>query len=556
MADLSTVLWLGYASPEPTLDDEMSAQILAGNYAGGVPFTGYADWINETGFDGSGVIWGIIDTGVDYDHPDLGPSIASGYSFPGACDPPGQPGSDCSGGGHGTHVAGIVGGTAAGGFADGAGFLYGLGVAPGYSIYTSNSLSASAWPPTGGWQEHSKRAVLGAAIGGNNSWTSSEGTQHGYQATERTHDIMVRDGNFDTTTIAEPFIEVFSAGNSGFSGLTSPKEGKNLIVIASSVNYRAGSIDAISGFSSRGPAVDGRWVPTVAAPGEQIASTRNDLGGTCASAIPGTNNLYAFCSGTSMAAPHAAGAITMATEWWRSFNAGADPSPAMAKALLVNSAEDMAAADIPNIHEGWGRIHVDNLLNGESDALYWDQETTFDNSGQQWILSLGVPDTSQPLKITLAWSDAPGAVGANPALVNNLNLTVLNGGDTYLGNVFSSGWSATGGAADAINNLENVYIQNPSASLTVIIDAVNVSGDGVPYSGDTTDQDFALICQNCVLFADFALTVTPDAQTVCVPADALFTVDVDSILGFDDPVTLSASGQPAGTTVGFSAPTR
>ncbi len=551
VAALPTVLWLGHVGPEPILDDEMSSQILAGNYNAGVPFPGYYDWINDTGYDGTGVTWGIIDTGVDYDHPDLGPNIVSGYSFPGACDPPGQPGSDCAGGGHGTHVAGIVGGTAAGGFSDTGGFLYGLGVAPGYSIFTSNSLSAPSWPPVGGWQEHSKRAVLGGAIGGNNSWTSGEGTQHGYQATERTHDIMVRDGNFDTTTVAEPFIEVFSAGNSGFSGLTSPKEGKNLIVVASSVNYRVGNIDAISGFSSRGPAVDGRWVPTVAAPGEQIASARNDLGGSCSSAIPGTNNLYAFCSGTSMAAPHAAGAITIATEWWRSFNGGADPSPAMAKALLVNSAVDMAAADIPNIHEGWGRVNIDNLLNAETDGLYWDQETTFDGTGEQWILSLGVPDTSRPLKITLAWSDAPGAVGANPALVNNLDLTVINGGSTYLGNVFSGGWSMMGGAADTINNLENVYVQNPAAGVTIIVDAVNISGDGVPYSGDATDQDFALICQNCALFPDFTLDVSPDAATVCVPDDAFFTVDVGNILGFDDPVTLSAPNTPPGVAALF-----
>ena len=48
--------------------------------------------------------------------------------------------------------------------------------------------------------------MLGGAIGGNNSWTTGEGTAHGYQASERTHDIMVRDGNFDTAAVAEPFI--------------------------------------------------------------------------------------------------------------------------------------------------------------------------------------------------------------------------------------------------------------------------------------------------------------------------------------------------------------
>ncbi len=552
LARVGTVLWIGYQSPEPVFDDEISDQIIAGNHTGGVPFTGYGAHLVGLGFDGSGVIWAPIDTGVDYDHPDLGPSIVGGYSFPGACNPPGQPGSDCSGGGHGTHVAGIIGGTAAAGFTDADGFLYGLGVAPGYSIFTTNSLSAPSWPPAGGWQEHSKQAVLGSAIGGNNSWTTGEGTHHGYQASERTHDLMVRDGNFDTAGVAEPFIEVFSAGNSGSSGLTSPKEAKNLIVTAASENYRfGGNIDAIASFSSRGPAVDGRWVPTITAPGEDIASARNDLGGSCSTSISGTNNLYAFCSGTSMAAPHTSGAIVLASEWWRTFNGGADPSPAMAKALLVNSADDMAASDIPNIHEGWGRINVTTLVDPPVLREYSDQTEIFNNTGEQIVIAVGVPEPGEPLKITLAWSDAAGAVGANPALVNNLDLTVVTGGETYLGNVFSGGSSTTGGSADTINNLENVYVQAPGGSAIITIDATNIAGDGVPYNGDTTDQDFALVCTNCALQPDFTLDAAPESIPICAPANALYDVSIGSILGFDDPVTLDATGAPAGSSVYF-----
>ncbi|MCL4267327.1 MAG: S8 family serine peptidase, partial [Anaerolineae bacterium] len=554
VAQLNTVLWMGHLSPEPILDDEMSSQIVAGNHPGGTPVPGYYAHLAALGVDGTGVTWAVVDTGVDYDHPDLGPNIVGGYSFPGACNPPGQPGSDCSGGGHGTHVAGIVGGTGAAGFTDPSGFLYGLGVAPGYGIFAMNSLSAAAWPPAGGWQEHSKQAVLGGAIGGNNSWTTGEGTNHGYQASERTHDIMVRDGNFDTASVAEPFIEVFSAGNSGPSPstLTAPKEAKNLIIVASSRNFRVGSIDTISSFSSRGPAVDGRWVPTISTPGEQIASARNDLGGSCSTPIGGTNNLYAFCSGTSMAAPHTSGAVVLFTEWWRDFNSGNDPSPAMAKALLVNGSVDMGTADIPNIHEGWGRVNITNIISPSVPFVFQDQTNLFTDTGQQIILSLGVADPTEPLKITLTWSDAPGAVGANPALVNNLNLTVVNDGNTYLGNVFSGGWSTTGGTVDNINNLENVYIQNPGGALTIIIDAANIAGDGVPYNGDTTDQDFALVCQNCALNSDFTLSATPTNQDICTPANAVYTVNVGSILGFNDPVNLSATGNPAGTTTNFS----
>mgnify|MGYP001278505983 CR=1 FL=1 len=560
MTEIDTVLWLGFQDSRPILDDEMSAQIQAGNHPGGVPAVGYENHLVNLGFDGTGVTWAITDTGIDYDHPDLIGNIVGGYSFPGACNPAGQPGSDCAGGGHGTHVAGIVAGDASLGLTDANGFLYGLGVAPGAGLYAMNSLSASAWPPAGGWQEHSKRAILGGAIGTNNSWTTGEGTNHGYQASERTHDIMARDGNFDTAGVAEPFIQVFSAGNSGTSGLTAPKEAKNIIVTASSVNYRAGNIENISSFSSRGPAADGRQVPTIAAPGEQIASARNDDGGSCTgsgSDIPGTGTpaRYSFCSGTSMASPHVAGAVVLATEWWRSFHAGANPSPAMAKALLVNNAVDMAGNTSArwNTLEGWGRVNITNTLQPGVPAEFWDQTQTLTATGQTHQITLGVSDPAKPVKITLAWTDAPGAAGANPALVNNLDLSVTDGASTYLGNVFTGGWSATGGSADTRNNLENVFIQNPSGgALTITVAATNLAGDGVPNNATPTDQDFALICTNCALSADFTQSVTPSSLSVCAPTAADYTVNIGSILGYNTPVTLSVSGNPAGTTASFS----
>lgn len=51
---------------------------------------------------------------------------------------------------------------------------------------------------------------------------------------------------------------------------------------------------------------------------------------------------------------------------------------------------------------------------------------------------------------------------------------------------------------------------------------------------------------------DFTLLASPQALEVCAPADGQITVDVASIGGFSGPVTLSASGAPAGTTINIA----
>ncbi|ANB17855.1 S8 family serine peptidase [Dokdonella koreensis] len=558
LAALPQVIWLEHASPAAILDDEMSDQISARNYgSGNVPVTGYAPWLDLIGYRGTGVTWAVIDSGVDLTHPDLASRIAGGKTYPG-CPAGNGPGDDNTSGGHGTHVAGIIAGTAATGLTDAQGFLFGLGMAPGVRIFAQNPICTGSvpWPPTGGWQVLSKDALLGGATGGNGSWTSGESGGTSYTAAARTWDQIIRDGNFDTPA-AEPFVMVFSAGNSGPGAgtLTAPKAAKNPIVTASSRNYRVGDIDAISSFSSRGPTNDGRFGPTIATPGEQIASARRVAGAAqCATAIAGTSNQYAYCSGTSMASPHAAGAAALLTEWWRDTNSGATPSPAMIKALLINGAKPVGSASIPNTSFGWGRVDLPGSMGLDYAAsTYVDQSQVLTSVGQSWQAIYGVPDTSKPLRISLAWTDAAAATGANPALVNNLDLEVETGGQLYRGNVIANNVSTTGGAADTRNNTEGVIIANPGGSVTVRVIATNLPGDGVP-GGSATDQDFALVCRNCAYEAAFTLTASPAQQAVCAPANAQYAIDIGSILGYATPVALSVSGQPAGTTATFSQP--
>ena len=57
---------------------------------------------------------------------------------------------------------------------------------------------------------------------------------------------------------------------------------------------------------------------------------------------------------------------------------------------------------------------------------------------------------------------------------------------------------------------------------------------------------------SCNQEPDFTLSATPDSQAICSGDDAQYDVDIGQTGGFSDAVTLSASGNPAGTTTSFS----
>ncbi len=564
VARLPTVFRLECASPKPGLDDEVSDQIGAGRYSGGTPYPGYQNWLAAHGIDGSGVRIADVDTGCDTNHSatahrDIRGRIAAFVDYSNGSHPTDDDG-------HGTHTAGIIAGNAALGITDANGFLYGLGVAPGAQLVVQNALWSPSWPPSGGWQRLSKDSVLNGAVASSNSWYTGASGAQGYTAACATHDRMVRDANFDTTSTAEPLIMVFSAGNAGpgASTITEPKEAKNLIVVGASENYRpdnplgsacgaSANIDGVVSFSSRGPTLDGRLAPTLVAPGSDIASLRSYTGSYsgCGQIVSGQPD-YVYMSGTSMACPHVSGAVALIAQWWQGPHGEAVPSPAMVKALLVNSATDMGTPDIPNNNEGWGRMNLGRLIGDGTPMIVHDQEHLLTESGQTWLLKGNVADPQKPLKITLAWTDAPGTAGSN-AWVNDLDLEVRVGGTVYKGNVFANGWSVAGGSADYRNNVENVYLQNPGAvPVHIRVVASNIAGDGVPYNGDATDQDFALVAYNLVAQPDFTLSVLPIEQEACAPEVITYRVPVEPVLGFSRTVTLELGNAPENTPYAFA----
>ena len=104
-------------------------------------------------------------------------------------------------------------------------------------------------------------------------------------------------------------------------------------------------------------------------------------------------------------------------------------------------------------------------------------------TGQQHEHHVDVASNTQRLKVTLVWTEPPGAVNATTAIVNDLDLEVVSPGGAQLfrGNVFAAGVSATGGAADTGNNVECVLVNAPAAgdwTIRVRATAVNVGNPG------------------------------------------------------------------------------
>jgi subtilisin-like proprotein convertase family protein len=534
------------AYAEPELSDERAAQILAGNLTGSFAPTAptYLDWVvdparipDETTFDfaidvtDEGLDNGAIPTAHDdFRTQETGPTRVS-YMANYTSDADAR---DC--GGHGTNVASIATGyntvTSAPEWEDPSNYNHGLGVAPfarvgGSKIFECDGGFSSSWTPAG---LGAAAYAAGARIS-NNSWGTGNFANWGdYGARSAAYDQLVRDARPEAGN--QQLVEVFAAGNHGDDNPGTQNEGygtismegsaKNVITVGASESVRQSGTDGcgvtdagansardIIGFSSRGPTDDGRLKPDLVAPGSHITGAAPQHGGytdfnVCNRFFTGTT-WYSLVSGSSQATPQVSGAAALVRHWYQRTQL-AEPSPALTKALLVNTATDLAGGENgkgdtiaagPNSDQGWGRVNLGTTFDSTA-REYRDQQPAdlLDGSGDIRLRAYSVPDASKPVKVTLAWTDAPGPTSGNP-VVNNLDLVVDAGGRTYKGNVFAGAVSRTGGTADPRNNLESVYLPAGTATrLGVTVKGTSIPGNGVPGVGDSTDQDFALVVSN------------------------------------------------------------
>ncbi len=539
LAWLATLPDVVNVEPRPIYQklDEVQGQIMAGalNAAGTQPTgPGYLAWLQGLGFSTDPNAYPIVDVTDDgIDNGTATPLHADFYLLGNTSnldrlsynvDWTSDPLADGKAG-HGNLNASIVAGynnRTGSAYEDANGYQYGLGINPFGRVAGSKVFNnAGNWdlPNDDYTALISQTYALGGRIS-TNSWGANTGGA--YTTDEQAYDALVRDAQPGTGPYAgnQPISILFAAGNAGSGSNTvgSPGNAKNVITVGAAENYRptwtdgcnvgpsgADSAQDIASFSSRGPTDDSRVKPDLVAPGTHIQgaasqATGYDGTGVCDQYMPAGQTLYAASSGTSHSTPAAAGAASLVYTWYQShYGNGQPPSPAMLKAYLINATRyltGVSAGDtLPSNNQGYGEI----LLSTAFDAVprvVVDQRYTFASTGEVYELHGVVPDAGQPFRVTLAWSDAPGPTTGN-SYVNNLDLELVLGGQTYRGNVFSGGVSVPGGTADPRNNVESIFLPaGQSGAFTLRVKATNIAGDGVPNNADLTDQDFALLIYN------------------------------------------------------------
>ncbi len=263
---------------------------------------------------------------------------------------------------------------------------------------------------------------------------------------------------YDKSAYDNPtLLHVFSSGNSGneispngkYSGIIGSsnltgnfKNSKNTLVVGSVDDH-----DILMSFSSRGPAYDGRIKPEIVAYGPD-----------------GTSGASAIVSGATALLQQA---------FLKKFGKSANSE--LIKAILICSSDDLGDSG-PDFGYGYGRLNIKGaieLINNH------DLETGTINSNEDTIFEITIPENINEFKFALSWRDPPALPAAPIALVNDLDIIVIDpNGNQHQPWILNTKpykdsliLPATRGI-DSLNNIECITIHEPiSGKYKIIISA-------------------------------------------------------------------------------------
>ena len=323
-------------------------------------------------------------------------------------------------------------------------FYTGGGVAPAASIISSNF--ASLLPDADNmYRQYSISAQ-------NHSYGTGLENYYGADAAAYDASIINNSG----------LLHVFSSGNSGNQTSTGPYAGipnmsnltgsfkmaKNIITVGATDSF-----GNVAYLSSRGPAYDGRIKPELIAFGED---------------------------GSSGAAAHTSGAVLLLQQYYKEKQGGALPPASLIKAVLVNSADDRGIKG-PDYQSGYGSLNTWKALQGMVNGQYYSGSVA---QGGTQTFSLPVAANTRQLKLTLCWTDPAAVANAPKALINDLDIELVNNGNGQVWQpwvlspapILDSLLLPAVRKKDTLNNIEQITIDNPAAGTYTI----RVKGFSIP----------------------------------------------------------------------------
>lgn len=308
----------------------------------------------------------------------------------------------------------------------------------------------------------------------NNSYGSSFSCESSgeYNYTSQTLDWQMREYT--------DLIHCFAAGNAGSANcgdypigyksiLRSYASAKNVLTVGAGDYTKT-----IWESSSIGPVQDGRIKPEIIGLAQGAFSA-------------GRNYDYASLGATSAATAAVSGTLALIYQRYREIHSGANPSGALAKAILCNSADDRGNPG-PDYKYGFGTTNVRKAIELIESGNHTANSIRESQSKTQ---SIALNGDEKELKLMLYWHDKESdPYPVTRALVNDLDLEIRMPNGTlvkpYILNHAPSNVAddATRGV-DTLNNIEQIVIQNPMAGNYTVI----VKGTEVPFG----PQDYVLV---------------------------------------------------------------
>ncbi len=254
-------------------------------------------------------------------------------------------------------------------------------------------------------------------------------------------------------------------GNPVYDKLTGHAVGKNTLAIANAqdavIDGKGNLISVnIHSTSSQGPTDDYRVKPDLAGNGDMLFSALNV-----------TDNHYDMRTGTSMSCPNVAGSLLLLQQHHSDLY-GDFMKASTLKGLALHTADD-AGVEGPDAVFGWGLLNAKAAAEAISDTDNGSiiDELTLSNGASYSITVEASGET--PLMASISWTDPAGTLqteinDTTPVLVNDLDITISQGGNTYrpyrLTGITSN---ATGD--NTVDPFERIDIPNASGTYTITV---------------------------------------------------------------------------------------